>query len=95
MIDRFDVEYYIDGTNPTEPVIIINPPTVMTIIPNLMKGTTYRVRVRAINSAGPSEYSTPEIARTDIDRKSLYTCISVSLCFSLSLHLCLSVSLFT
>ena len=94
MIDRFDVEYYIDGTD-TEPVITINAPATMRIIPNLMKGTTYGVRVRAINSAGPSEYSTPAIAKTDIDRKCLY--ISVSLCFSLSLsfHLCLSVCLFT
>ena len=73
MIDRFDVEYYIDGTD-TEPVITINAPATMRIIPNLMKGTTYGVRVRAINSAGPSEYSTPVTARTDIDRKSL--CIS-------------------
>ena len=91
MIDRFDVENYIDGENPTEPVIAINPPTVMTIIPNLMKGTTYGVRVRAVNSAGPSEYSTPVTARTDIDRKSLY--ISVSLCFSLSISPFMSVCL--
>ena len=88
MIDRFDVEYYIDGENPTEPVIAINPPTVMTIIPNLMKGTTYGVRVRAVNSAGPSDYSTPVTARTDIDRKSLY--LSVSLCFSLCFSLSIS-----
>ena len=60
----------------------------MTIIPNLMKGTTYGVRVRAVNSAGPSEYSTPVTTRTDIDRKSL----SLSVSLSLSLHLCLSVS---
>ena len=72
MIDRFDIEYYIDGENPTEPVIVINPPTVMTIITNLTKGTPYGVRVRAVNSAGPSEYSTPMTERTNIDRKSLY-----------------------
>ena len=90
MIDRFDVEYYIDGTD-TEPVITINAPATMRIIPNLMKGTTYGVRVRAINSAGPSEYSTPAIAKTDIDRKCLY--ISVSLCFSLSIFPFMSVCL--
>ena len=44
-IDGFDVEYYIDGTDPTEPVITINAPANMTIIPNLMKGTTYGVRI--------------------------------------------------
>ena len=93
MIDRFDVENYIDGENPTEPVIAINPPTVMTIIPNLMKGTTYVVRVRAVNSAGPSEYSTPVTARTDIDRKSLYISVPLFLSLYLSIYVCLSVSL--
>ena len=72
MINRSEIEYYIDGENPTEPVIAIDSTTNSTNIPNLMKGTTYGVRVRAVNSAGPSEYSTPVTARTDIDCKSLY-----------------------
>ena len=76
MIERFNIEYYIDGTDPTEPVISINAPATMRIIPNLMKGTTYEVRVQAVNNAGPSEYSTPVTARTDIDRKSIYLCLS-------------------
>ena len=94
MIDTFDVEYYIDGENLTEPVIAINAPAVTTIIPNLTKGTTYGVRVRAVNSAGPSEYSTPVTARTDIDRKYLYVSYFVVMATSRLCYDLLEVSMY-
>ena len=59
-INMFRIEYYIDGEDPTEPVIMINDPDIRSItISELKDNTTYGVRIQAINSGGPSEYSTP------------------------------------
>ena len=79
----FYIEYYIDGEDPTEPVIMINDPDIRSItISELKDSTTYGVRIQAINSGGPSEYSTPVTQTTHCELLKMISIIIFHKCFS-------------
>ena len=65
----YKVEYIAVTTNVD--VIYVSYPAQTHTITELMKGTSYSVRVALNNSAGEGEYSSSEIGRTAVDRECL------------------------
>ena len=74
----YKIEYSVGATTKAD---TISYPAQMHTIPNLMKGTTYSVRISLNNSAGMGDYSPAEPGHTDVDCECLNTFRSYGVLF--------------